>query len=107
MNEPYVTYPDLGKIFTDLLAESVISRSLFKDEKTDVTLFGFAKGQALTEHKSPYFAIVQVLKGELWLKLGDDELIVSEGSWTLMSPDLPHALKANTDVLMLLTMLRS
>jgi quercetin dioxygenase-like cupin family protein len=72
----------------------------------DVTLFGFAAGQKLTEHTSPYVAMIQVLKGDLSLTLDGEELFVKEGCWVNMPPNLPHALEAKTEVVMLLTMVK-
>ena len=69
-------------------------------------LFGFAEGQELTEHTSPYAAIIEVLEGTLEIALGNDQLTVQAGSWIRMDPNLPHSLKAATRMVMLLTIIR-
>ncbi len=106
MADKYTFHQNLLEMIPSVAAESVVSRSLFKNESMDVTLFGFAKGQALTEHTSPYTAVIEVLKGDLLLTLGGEKVKAGPGSWTLMPPDLPHALYAETEVIMLLTMVR-
>ncbi len=104
--DPYIFHRDLSEMIQSVADESIISRSLVKQEDLDVTLFGFARGQALTEHTSPYTAIIEVLKGDLVLTLGGEEVKAGPGSWTLMPPNLPHALYAQTEVILLLTMIR-
>jgi hybrid cluster-associated redox disulfide protein len=50
MDKPYTYLPNLAGALPEITENTVVSRSLYKDEKTDVTLFGFAAGQELTEH---------------------------------------------------------
>ena len=43
---------------------AVISKTLLKKETGNITLFSFDKGQGLSEHTSPFDAVVQVVEGE-------------------------------------------
>lgn len=43
---------------------SVVSKIIIRNNKGNVTLFAFDKGEFLSEHTAPYDAIVQVLVGE-------------------------------------------
>ena len=106
MDKPYSYIPNLAGALPEITENTVVSRSLHKDEKTDVTLFGFAAGQELTEHRSPYTAIIQVLKGEVTFTLGNDEVKAQAGTWILMPPNLPHSLHATTSMEMLLTLIK-
>ncbi len=106
MEKLYGFLPDLITALPEITSDTVISRSLHKDEKTDVTLFGFAAGQELTEHRSPYTAIIQVLKGKATFTLGPDEVKAEPGSWIMMPPNLPHSLRAVTAMHMLLTLIK-
>ncbi len=106
MTNPYSYLPDLDSSLPEITEDSIISRSLFKNAKMDVTLFGFAAGQELTEHTSPYAAIIQVLEGTLEITLGGDQLTAQAGAWIRMDPDLAHSLKAATRMMMLLTIIR-
>ena len=43
---------------------SVVSRVILKREKGNVTIFAFDEGQGLSEHTSPFDALVQAVEGE-------------------------------------------
>ena len=43
---------------------AVISKTLLKKETGNITLFSFDTGQGLSEHTSPFDAVVQVIEGE-------------------------------------------
>jgi quercetin dioxygenase-like cupin family protein len=106
MDQNYIFQPDLAKLLPEIMDNTVVSRSLFKDDKTDVTLFGFAAGQELTEHESPYMAIIQVLHGEVSLTLGGDKVSAQAGSYIVMPPHLPHSLHCTSKMVMLLTIIK-
>ena len=106
MERTYSYQADLLKSLPEITQDTVVSRSLYKDDKTDITLFGFAAGQELTEHQSPYTAIIQVLQGESLITLGKDEVLAQAGSWIVMPPHLPHSLRCKTQMVMLLTMIK-
>ena len=105
MEKLYSYHPNLISSLPKITEDSIISRSLFKNEKMDVTLFGFAAGQELTEHTSSHIAIIQVLEGELELTLGNDKMVAQAGAWVRMAPNLPHSLKAANRAVMLLTII--
>ena len=46
------------------------------------------------------------LKGEASLRLGSDERQALEGTFVYMAPFLEHGIKAKTEVVMLLTMIK-
>jgi quercetin dioxygenase-like cupin family protein len=86
--------------------DTVVSRSLYKDEKTDITLFGFSAGQELTEHSSPYTAILEVIEGEAEITTGTEKRKAQAGTWILMPPNLPHSLRTITPFTLLLTLIK-
>ena len=88
-------------------AESVVSKTLVKKTTGTVTLFAFAEGQGLSEHTTPYDALVQVLDGKAEIIIGGTAHNVGAGEAILMPADVPHALKANERFKMLLTMIKS
>jgi quercetin dioxygenase-like cupin family protein len=47
------------------------------------------------------------LKGDALLKLGSAEQRATEGTFVYMRPNLEHGIKAQTDVVMLLTMIKN
>ncbi len=84
----------------------ILSQTIHGDEKTKVVLFGFAAGQELSAHTAPFPATLVFLKGEASVRLGSDEREASEGTFIYMAPYLEHGIKAKTDVVMLLTMIK-
>ena len=87
--------------------DGILSQTLQNDDRTKVVLFAFATGQELSAHTAPFPAILTFLKGEASLKLGDDEQEAAEGTFVYMTPYLEHGVKAKTDVVMLLTMIKN
>lgn len=90
----------------DIPSDSIVSRSLLKNEHVDVILFGFAAGQELSEHTSSRPAMLHFIGGEAHLTLGADEMTAQSGTWAYMPPKLPHSIVAKTAVTMLLIMVK-
>ena len=86
--------------------KGILSQSLQSDDRSKVVLFGFAAGQELSAHTAPFPAILTFLKGEASLRLGTDEKDAAEGTFVYMPAYLEHGIKAKTDVVVLLTMLK-
>jgi quercetin dioxygenase-like cupin family protein len=84
----------------------ILSRTLQNDERSKVVLFAFAPGQELSAHTAPYPATLLFLKGSASLRLGTAEQEAGEGSFAYMAPLLEHGIKARTEVVMLLTMIK-
>ena len=86
---------------------SVVSREILKRSAGTVTLFAFDEGQGLSEHTSPYDALVHVLEGEAEISIAGEAFRTSAGKMLLMPAQKPHALRAATRFKMILTMIRS
>jgi len=86
---------------------SVVSRTLVKQEKGNVTFFAFDQGQELSEHTAPFDALVQVLEGEAEVTIAGQPHRLQTGEMIIMPADKPHALKAPRRFKMLLTMIRT
>jgi len=106
MEDIQIVVADLLKRLPEIPGDAVLSQTLKKDDKMDVTLFSFAAGQELTEHTSPYRAILEVLKGEGSMTMGKEFAEIKAGSWVYMPPELPHSLKTKTPLVMLLTLIK-
>jgi quercetin dioxygenase-like cupin family protein len=85
---------------------SVVSKEVFKNQAGTVTLFAFAQGQGLSEHKTPFDALVYVIDGEADITISGIINKVKAGEIIHMSAGKPHALKANKQFKMLLTMMK-
>ena len=86
---------------------AVVSRIILKRETGNVTLFAFDAGQELSEHTTPYDALVQVVDGEAAITIAGQPHRLRAGDMILMPAHQPHALKAVSRFKMLLTMIRS
>jgi quercetin dioxygenase-like cupin family protein len=84
----------------------IASRVLGKAPGGTVTLFAFDADQGLTEHTSPYDALVQVLTGTLVVAIGGVALRAEAGSIVRLPADIPHAVDAPEPSRMLLTLIR-
>jgi quercetin dioxygenase-like cupin family protein len=90
----------------DYVPDSVISRTLVKNDVGTITLFAFARGQGLSRHSAPFNAFVQVLDGEGVITIGEQEHTLKSGEAILMPANVPHAVQAPQDFKMLLVMLK-
>ena len=79
---------------------------LTDDDNTKVVLFAFAAGDGLKEHVAPLPAIIQIIKGEAELSVGDQTVTGKPGTWIQMAVKTPHSIKATTSLVMLLTLLK-
>jgi quercetin dioxygenase-like cupin family protein len=85
---------------------SVVSREIMKKPNGKVTLFAFDKGEGLSEHTSPFDAMVQILEGEAEITISGHPHRVKAGEFIIMPANQPHGLKAVERYKMILTMLR-
>jgi quercetin dioxygenase-like cupin family protein len=86
---------------------SVVSRVIMKKGNGNVTLFAFDEGEGLSEHTTPFDALVQILSGDAEVKVGGETFTVGPGESILMPANVPHALQATSRFKMLLTMIKS
>jgi quercetin dioxygenase-like cupin family protein len=87
-------------------AHGISSRILAKAGGGSVTLFAFDAGQGLTEHTSPFEALVLVLEGTLTLTIGGTPVPATPGTIVRMPAGVPHGVEAPEPARMLLVMLR-
>jgi quercetin dioxygenase-like cupin family protein len=71
-----------------------------------VTLFAFDAGEGLSEHSTPFEALVLVLEGALTLTIGGTPVEATPGTIVRMPAQVPHAVRAAQPARMLLVMLR-
>ena len=80
---------------------------LTDDDNAKVVLFAFAAGDGLKEHIAPLPAIIQIIKGEAELTVGEEAVAGKPGTWIQMAAKTPHSIKATTPLVMLLTLLKT
>ncbi len=87
--------------------DSIVSKAILDKPAGTITLFAFDKGQKLSEHMSPYDAVVQILDGEARLTIGGEDEMVPKGQIIVMPANVLHAVNAEERFKMLLTMIRT
>jgi quercetin dioxygenase-like cupin family protein len=86
---------------------AVVSRIVIKRDSGSVTLFAFDAAQELSEHTTPYEALVQVIDGEAEITIAAKPYRLRTGDVIILPAHQPHAVKAVSRFKMLLTMIRS
>lgn len=87
--------------------DSIVSKTILNKSIGSITLFAFDVGQSLSEHTSPYDAVVQVLDDSTRLTIGGRDEIVTAGQIIIMPANVPHAVHAEERFKMLLIMIRA
>ena len=85
---------------------SVVSRTIIDQGAGTVTLFGFDKGEGLSEHSTPYDALVEVLEGVALVTVSGVSNEMGEGEAIILPAGAPHSIRGTEKFKMLLTMIR-
>ncbi len=85
---------------------SIVSKILLRNDKGNITMFSFDEGELLSEHTAPFDALVQIFDGEAEIIIDGVSYRVQTGESILMPANIPHAVKANVRMKMLLTMIK-
>lgn len=104
------TFQD-GKVFSmedsiEYSSGGVVSKQVLKKKSGNVTLFSFDKGQGLTEHTSPFDAMVHILDGVAEITIDGKPHVLNTGDCIIMPATHPHALHAVEPFKMVLTMIK-
>lgn len=95
------------KELTAYQSGAIVSRTLVDQVGGTVTIFAFDEGQGLSEHTSPYDAMVIAVEGDVNIKISGESFDLKEGEMIIMPANKPHALKAVTKFKMILMMIRA
>lgn len=87
--------------------DSTVSKIITRNNKGNLTLFAFDKGQNLSEHSAPFDAVVQVLDGVGKIIIDKKEYMVKRGELIIMPANIPHAVEAEERFKMMLIMIRA
>lgn len=96
--------------FNDSIAYTeagIVSRQVMKNEKGNVSLFAFAKGEALSEHIAPFDALVQIIEGDALIIIGGQAFSLKSGDSIIMPANISHAVQAVEKFKMILTMIKA
>lgn len=103
----YQFIPNLNREIAEALKtatpeENIRGRAVYADSLVKILLFPFAAGQVLEEHVTPHPATLHVLEGTGEITLGSERKAVAAGSWVWMQGELPHSIRAETKLILLL-----
>ncbi len=105
MANDYSFIPDLATS-VEVPKDGILSRTAYTRDGVKAVLFGFSPGQELSEHTAGTAAIIQIVRGEARLTVGEDTLEVGPGAVVQMTPRLRHSVLAKTELVMLLLLLK-
>ncbi|OJU26424.1 MAG: cupin [Sphingobacteriales bacterium 41-5] len=86
---------------------AIVSKTIIKKPAGTITLFAFDVGEELSEHATPYDALIQVYDGEAQITIGGTLHTVSKSQSIIMPANIPHAVKAKERFKMMLTMIKN
>lgn len=84
--------------------KGILSQNIYEDDQFKAILFSFDTGEELSEHTAAVPAILYVVSGEATLTLGETTRQAHPGAWAEMPAKLPHAIYAETPLVVLLIM---
>jgi len=102
-------FSDMGYKLNDIIEYqegSVVSRQLIKKTSGNVTLFSFDKDEGLSEHTTPFDALVYIIDGNGEITIDKKTHSLSTGEMIIMPANIPHALYARERFKMVLIMIK-
>ncbi|TFG24608.1 MAG: cupin domain-containing protein [Promethearchaeota archaeon] len=87
--------------------KSVVSKTLIDKKVGTVTLFAFDKDQGLSEHTTPFDALVYIFDGEAEITISGKPYHLKKDQMLIMPANDPHALRAIEKYKMMLIMIKS
>ena len=91
---------------SDFASQGIVSKSIKKADQGNITFFAFGQNEQLSPHSAPYDAFIQILQGKADVTIGEQCYTMGPGQAVLMPANIPHAVKALTDMKMLLVMIK-
>lgn len=85
---------------------AVVSKEIIKTSNATVTIFAFDTNQGLSEHTTPFTALLQVIDGQADVTVNAFTHNLKEGDVLILPANQPHGVVAKTPFKMVLTMLR-
>lgn len=86
---------------------SVVSRTIIDKVAGSVTFFAFGEDQGLSEHSTPYDALVYITDGEAEIVISGKPHRLKKDEIIIMPANEPHSLSAITKFKMMLVMIKS
>ena len=87
--------------------DSVVSRTVLDKKTGTVTVFAFDQGQGLSEHTTPFDALIYVLDGKADVTISGKGHHLRDGDVLIMPANEPHTVQAVERFKMVLVMVLS
>lgn len=94
------------KRMIDYQEKAIVSKQIIKKPNGNVTLFALDKDELISEHTSPYEALVQVIEGKMKITVGGQNYNLEEGEIILLPSNISYGLVALEKSKILLTMIK-
>jgi quercetin dioxygenase-like cupin family protein len=85
---------------------AIVTKIVIKSAQGSVTLFAFDQGQELSEHTTPFDALVYIIDGTAEIGIAGQGHHLKQGEGIVMPAHQPHFVKAIEKFKMMLTMLK-
>jgi len=85
---------------------AIASRMIINRPAGNITIFSFDKNEGLSEHTSPYDAMVSILEGEYEVIVSGATHLMEQGETIIFPANAPHAVSAVTRFKMMLVMIK-
>lgn len=109
MEETLIEKEKPGKIFIKSLKndygyepESILIKTIFREQTGSIALFILDKEQGLIEHAASSDALVYVLEGDIEFTIAKQNYMLKEGEFLKLPAGIPHSLSAIVKAKMLL-----
>ena len=86
---------DLNRVNTKLIVETSFSKEIRILMK---------KGQIMKEHKTPFPIVIHLLKGNITMRIKDEDVFLQNGDIISLDGNIPHDLTAIDDAIIRLTL---
>jgi quercetin dioxygenase-like cupin family protein len=105
MTQDFTYIEQLETLIDSFPPDSILSRTVYQDDSLKTILFAFQPGQELSEHTAAVPAVLQFIKGQAQVVLGEQKKLAQGGTWIHLPANLPHSILAETETYMLLTLI--
>ena len=90
----------------DVAKDSIVSRPLFEDDSVKQVLFAMDEGQTLSEHSVAAPATVQVLDGQMTMRVLEEDHLLTVHDWLMMPAHAAHCVVVHEPTRFLLTLFK-
>ena len=84
--------------------DGILSKTVMKNDKVDVSLFCLAKKTEISEHTSTKQGIIHVIEGNGVFNLEGEDIVMKPNTFIFMKENAVHSLKSEDNLTFVLTL---